>query len=271
MCDNDGYVQTSEVRKLKVYFGGHGVFYDKEETHKVMNPGVAVSVLHNGKSYEDDLNEDSILYHYPVSETPGRDKAGIAALKNAHTLEIPLFVVDATRKKVRKVHWSYIADFDDDQKLFEIKFADYSVDSLAKHIADTTEHEFECFEEVSATEKRLVLSSSRDSKFKFRVRKRYGVVCSACNISELELIDAAHIVARKSNGTNDVRNGLPLCANHHRALDSGMIRINPSTLRWVASEGLKLDDLNVTRQGIEHLRKQPAIEALRWRWENRKG
>jgi len=33
--------------------------------------GVAVSVLHTGRSYADDLSEDSLLYHYPATNRGG--------------------------------------------------------------------------------------------------------------------------------------------------------------------------------------------------------
>ncbi|MFN0083798.1 MAG: HNH endonuclease [Blastocatellia bacterium] len=48
-----------------------------------------------------------------------------------------------------------------------------------------------------------------------------------CGIAFLELLDAAHIISHKEAGTHDPRNGMILCASHHRAFDAGLFAIEP--------------------------------------------
>jgi predicted restriction endonuclease len=45
------------------------------------------------------------------------------------------------------------------------------------------------------------------------------------------LLDAAHVRAYRDKGSDDPRNGLVLCATHHRAFDKKLFAIDPSTLQ----------------------------------------
>ena len=65
--------------------------------------------------------------------------------------------------------------------------------------------------------------------WRIKVMKRYGPVCAVCDFDVVELLDAAHIVARADNGVDDPRNGLVLCSLHHRAYDRGFYAIHPKS------------------------------------------
>jgi len=65
----------------------------------------------------------------------------------------------------------------------------------------------------------------RDVKFRRAVLDAWGTSCRCCSISEIRLIDAAHILAVANNGGDVVPNGIPLCALHHRMFDNGMLQI----------------------------------------------
>ncbi|HEX8684701.1 MAG TPA: HNH endonuclease [Ardenticatenaceae bacterium] len=65
----------------------------------------------------------------------------------------------------------------------------------------------------------------RDMSFRRRVLTVYNFQCAVCGI-QLKLVDAAHIVpVVHENSTDETRNGLALCALHHRAYDQGLITI----------------------------------------------
>jgi predicted restriction endonuclease len=66
--------------------------------------------------------------------------------------------------------------------------------------------------------------------FKKLVIERYGEKCAFCKIKTLVLLEAAHIVAWADRGADIAEAGLVLCSLHHRALDSGLVLINLSTL-----------------------------------------
>lgn len=73
---------------------------------------------------------------------------------------------------------------------------------------------------------RTVLRLLRDSRFRGRVLTAYAHRCAACGI-QLDLLDAAHILPVGQPGsTDEVTNGVALCALHHRAYDAALIAFN---------------------------------------------
>lgn len=83
-----------------------------------------------------------------------------------------------------------------------------------------------------ATEILALVSVRGDAQRLFRksVLLAYGNKCAICGLSFAEALEAAHIVPW-SNGNPaariDPRNGLLLCANHHRLFDTGRLNIDP--------------------------------------------
>lgn len=72
----------------------------------------------------------------------------------------------------------------------------------------------------------------RDPAFRREVLSAYGHRCAVCGFnlrigSGIDFaLDAAHLKWRQAGGPDDVRNGLALCAIHHRALDAGVITLD---------------------------------------------
>jgi putative restriction endonuclease len=99
------------------------------------------------------------------------------------------------------------------------------------------------------------------------VLSRYGAACVVCGVSVEALLDAAHIRGYRDRGSDDERNGIVLCASHHRAFDGRLFGIEPETteLRPRAA-GPTLGELRITRPSLVHPAKQPHKEALAWRW-----
>jgi putative restriction endonuclease len=58
--------------------------------------------------------------------------------------------------------------------------------------------------------------------------RRTAAKCAICRLKELRLLDAAHIVGDvEEHGEPVVRNGLSLCAIHHRAFDQNLVGVSP--------------------------------------------
>ncbi|MEW6401955.1 MAG: HNH endonuclease [Chloroflexota bacterium] len=65
----------------------------------------------------------------------------------------------------------------------------------------------------------------RDVSFRKRVLTAYSFHCAVCGI-QLKLVEAAHIIpVNHDNGTDETRNGLALCALHHKAYDQALIAV----------------------------------------------
>ena len=90
----------------------------------------------------------------------------------------------------------------------------------------------------------------RDVSFRKRVLTAYSFHCAACGI-QLRLVEAAHIIpVNHENSTDETRNGLALCALHHKAYDQALITV--------------LDDysLQVNRNQAAELQKQTLSDGL---------
>lgn len=71
----------------------------------------------------------------------------------------------------------------------------------------------------------LVSRARRNPKFRKEVLQKYNYTCIVCGTMEEKILEAAHIRAVSENGSDDVKNGVCLCANHHRLFDSDELRI----------------------------------------------
>lgn len=80
------------------------------------------------------------------------------------------------------------------------------------------------------------------------------------------LLDAAHIRGVADRGSDNPRNGLILCKNHHAAFDAGLLNLHPETGTVAVRAGITADQLGVTVSVLEQ-DLRPHIDALRWRWD----
>lgn len=262
-------VEPSLLRELRIYRGGQGVWVDKTVTRSTVpsGSGVAVALLHTGRSYADDLSDDALLYHYPRTSRPGnRDTSEVEAIKAAGLNRIPLFVVlhSDTQQSRRDVRLGWVEDWDDSTAAF-ITFR--TAPPTDAPIEWPAEIDFVLATSDSRTT-RQVVTRPNQVRFKFDVLKRYGRQCAVCDVSIIEALEAAHIRGKAANGSDDPRNGILLCANHHRTLDSGLFAIDPSSLEIVLATNVdRSSDLQITKKNIKHLIKKPHPAALAWRWK----
>ena len=65
----------------------------------------------------------------------------------------------------------------------------------------------------------------RDARFQKGIFALYGGRCAICGL-QARLTEAAHIIAVKDDGMDELINGVLLCRNHHKAYDSGLLGID---------------------------------------------
>lgn len=78
---------------------------------------------------------------------------------------------------------------------------------------------------------RVKARGSAQILFQKAVRRAYGDQCAFCGLTFTQCLEAAHIIPWASaSGAEriDPRNGILLCANHHRLFDAGFMTLNCS-------------------------------------------
>lgn len=118
--------------------------------------------------------------------------------------------------------------------------------------------------------RREVTRPIRDRRFAAEVLRAYGHRCAVCGI-QLELVDAAHVdPVENATSSDDVSNGIALCALHHRAFDNGLLHIEPNGMlhldaaRLTALKQRQLDGgLQGFRDGFSGIARFPADAKLR--------
>ncbi len=266
-------VPAALLRDLGMNGGAQGVWVDKDRTARCTDDGhgVSVGLLHTGQHYPDDMSEDGVIYHYPKTDRPAtRDANEVAATKNAGRLRLPVFVITQRTHALRDVHRGWVVDCDDESSLFLISFAESPPRSQSSDgLATATIGEEEPFVAFDVTQRRLREAKDRpgQQRFKFAVFKRYGPKCGVCSVSVVNLLQAAHIIPKEDQGSDDPRNGLVLCANHHLAYDAGQFAIEPDSLTLhLKPGGPSAQALSLTVAKLSPLCELPHPDALGWRF-----
>ena len=223
-----GTISARSLRDLGVYGGAQGIWVDKVRTGNLAPDGVTVGLLHTGRHYPDDLSEDGLIYHYPSTSRPvSRDTAEVEATKNAARLGIPIFVIlPGETHQTRRVRLGWVEDWDDEASLFLVLFGD----AAPAYSAPAEQDEPFSLTDDTPIRKALVKVRARQQVFRFQVLAQYGAKCAVCSITHPTLLKAAHIRGKREKGSDDWRNGLPLCATHHDACDAQLFAIHPETL-----------------------------------------
>jgi hypothetical protein len=268
---NDGpdALPPAKLQQLRVYGGARGIWVDKVRTRDISDDdaGVTVALFHIGAFYDDDLSDDGVIYDYPRTQTSGWDDAQVAATKNAARLGIPVFVISrsATRRDLRRVRLGWVEEWDDNAGQFLVVFGEEP--PLVQPLPDDEAP----FSAVEPPEKRVRATAQRmgQARFRFDVLRRYGPTCSLCQIRVLDVLDTPHVIPVANRGSNDPRNGLVMCATHHRAFDAHLFGIEPGSLAIrFAPGGPDARSLRVAVGDIAGLGKAPHPDALIWRWDH---
>ena len=239
-----------------------GIFRDKEHTAPIAPPhGITLSVLHTGRSYDDAFDDEGGSYRYPVTNRAGRDRAEIEATKNAGRLRMPVFVVlRGVATNLREIRKGWVADWNDEAGAFLISFATAPVETRVKE-----GQEFSLRGVRRAVRSVVGRPRPGQARFRFEVFRRYGVRCALCPVAVSELLEAVHLCAVSEGGTDDSRNGLVLCRNHHRALDEGLVTFEPGTGRVICRrKGPTASQLGILMGSLGELPAQPHADAVLW-------
>ncbi|ENY6473664.1 HNH endonuclease [Vibrio parahaemolyticus] len=250
-------VKPSKLRDLGIYGGAAGVWVNSDVTRGVVSPssGVAVSILHTGKNYSDNMSSKGIDYDFPNTNRNGsHDQNEIQALKNCFESKIPLFVISkASNQKLRNVHIGLVQTFDEINAKAFIRFvaqdklfptANETIKESQAEYKVTFENEVnESLDDSSENRQRRLTSRSTKPKVVYRLVQDYrrdpDVVAEALYRAEgfcekckekapfikrsngEPYLEVHHIIPLSQGGLDSLENVISLCPNCHREIHFG--------------------------------------------------
>ncbi|WP_331406391.1 HNH endonuclease signature motif containing protein [Vibrio owensii] len=250
-------VKPSKLRDLGIYGGAAGVWVNSDVTRGVVSPssGVAVSILHTGKNYSDNMSSKGIDYDFPNTNRNGsHDQNEIQALKNCFESKIPLFVISkASNQKLRNVHIGLVQTFDEINAKAFIRFvaqdklfptANETIkESQAEYKVSFENEVNESLDDSSENRQRRLASRSTKPKVVYRLVQDYrrdpDVVAEAlyraegfCEMCKEKApfikrsngeayLEVHHIIPLSQGGLDSLENVISLCPNCHREIHFG--------------------------------------------------
>jgi len=186
----------------------------------VQSGPAALSIQTSAKSpYDDEILADGFLYAYRAGAI---DQPDNRALRSAHELQVPLIYFIGTRPGWYKPVFPCFVREDDPERRIVLVTPGVLGGPLDEPAPVPLEDPIERRYAVRQTRVRL-----HQARFRGRVVPAYSSQCAICQLKELRLLDAAHIVSDIEGGDPAVSNGLSLCAIHHRAFDQNLVGVSP--------------------------------------------
>jgi hypothetical protein len=226
----------------------------------------------------------------------GLDISDNRALVRCMDDHLPLAVIqqvtDKTQGSTYKIlGLGIISSYDAGRDVFIVESADLSA---LKQVSAAVEDETQRYEVVLYAEltnefrpfmqeDRVSYVTSlpkRDEAFREVLLTEYDFACAICGmkfkVNDLHEAQAAHIVPKNKNGTDDPRNGLALCRAHHWALDAGLFTLTSDYAIVVSplvqrADSRKFELLSLDGRRMQTPRREviaPHHAALEWHQGN---
>ena len=196
----------------------------------------ALSIQTSSKSpYDDEVVPDGFLYAYRAGDV---DQPDNRALRAAHDLHVPIVYFIGTRPGWYKPIFPCFVRKDDPAARMVL---------VAPGALQGPVDEPEPVPLDDPIERRYAVRETRvrlhQARFRGRVVPAYDSRCAICQLKELRLLDAAHILSDTLEaGEPTIQNGLSLCAIHHRAFDQNLVGVSPDYLVHVSRRLLEDED-----------------------------
>ena len=106
----------------------------------------------------------------------------------------------------------------------------------------------------------------RDPAFRKEVLSAYNNQCAVCGVNNVNILRAAHIKDAAKGGSEDINNGICLCANHELAYDKGdlKIKLDGTIISLTNDKSIKNTHISFPLDK----NKMPSKQLLQWKYEN---
>lgn len=89
--------------------------------------------------------------------------------------------------------------------------------------------------------------------------QHHGDVCTVWGWGNEISLDAAHVIPKDENGSDDAENGLVSCANHHRIFDADGFGGEPEMAIVILKESCLKETFDITKKKMAGARGLPYI------------
>lgn len=135
----------------------------------------------------------------------------------------PLEELSITSRRLDEASWiEPIVDPGVDEAVSKLEAAIARGDEIARRYAE-----------------RVVLQRRHQTELRKRTLQRHGTACTYCSHDVAEIVEAAHLVADSQGGEASVENMRPMCPNHHRAFDAGLLVWDADRNRFEPAPGAR--------------------------------
>ena len=256
----DGKVPVSELSRAPLFIDRKGAFSPRDSG---LGERVSRRILITDTQYKEIIEEGGL--NYKPSKTGKQQHDEIEGMIGAMQYQVPIFVIIGNKddKESRKVKIGLVREYDKREEAFLVDVFDHwpNREELVFKSEDEEETEFNPYSKDTDRKKALNDIRPGQAKFKFDVIKRYGAKCAVCGIDLKEVLEAAHIVPKSEDGVDDPRNGLILCANHHRMFDSNLFAID-THYKLDYWKGYNKDNLMIKVENLSRLADKPDKRAI---------
>ncbi len=269
-----GEVLSVEVARAPIVIDGARIvpFSHASGIHRPRQLGAALGITTSPPKaaspppYDDRFDSDGLFrYHYRTPSTPtararSQADADNEAVREAQRHSLPLvYWFGVVPGRYRPFYPVYVVDDDPRAQEFSVDLTELGARHLDDIATDDPSRQYRA---------RIVQSRMHQARFREEVLRAYRSCCAICGLRQIELVEAAHIVADSDGGKPVVTNGLGLCKLHHAAFDRHIVGIRPDLRVVVRNDVLSQSDGPMLRHGLQEfhgqtLRSIPARPAQR--------
>jgi putative restriction endonuclease len=184
--------------------------------------------------YNDAPQGSCILYDF-LPDSHEHDNVGLK--RCAEALVPIIYLLQVKKRPAEYVAFApvYVVGWDDEKRRFLVDLSEQKPGEIASPAPLTRQLDLPVVQtpsspsEMRAMTKSYVVSSVQrrlfEAKFRNEILAAYGERCAVCGLRYRPLLDAAHVVSdREPKPSIVIREGIALCATHHRAFDANILR-----------------------------------------------
>lgn len=228
-------VPASELRRFRIHLKGQtGIFKPAE-----LSEALSITTTIDSERAQDTIEGSRVLYDY-VSRDFDND-----ALKRCAEDELPLIYFLQVKRRPATEYLIfapvYVIGWDDETRCFLVDLSELKPGEVASPAPVRRQLQLPVLRgELRELTRSFAITTVQrrlyEARFRNAVLEAYRERCAVCGLHVRALLDAAHIDGdRDPKPAVDVREGIALCATHHRAFDASLLRYDDNYVIRVES------------------------------------